>query len=221
MHGSGQNASCWSRVADRLRARGHEIAAPDLPKRAADWGLDDYAARIAESVQGPRSVVVAHSLCGAFLPLVPRHRPCGRLVYLAAVIPEPGKSIRQQFQEDASMFDPAWIAAGPRWFDESQRESLAREFLFHDADEETIGWALSTIENLDTARLVTEPAPFSAWPDVPAASIVASADRTLAPEWCRQRSLRMSPEGAIEIPTGHCPQVSRPDWLADLLERLG
>lgn len=43
VHGSGQNAGCWSRVGNLLRARGHEVAAPDLPKRAADRGLEEHA----------------------------------------------------------------------------------------------------------------------------------------------------------------------------------
>ena len=192
VHGSGQNAGCWSRVAALLEERGHAVAAPDLPKRESTWGLERYASRIAESVAGPDAVVVAHSFCGALLPLLHAARPCGLLVFLAAVIPEPGKSVRDQFAKDPSMFSGEWIAAGARWFEESQRESLAREFLFHDCDAETLPWALGTVKFTDVQKAIVEPAPFAKWPSVPVASIVASGDRTLSPAWIRRRSLEVS-----------------------------
>lgn len=220
VHGSGQNASSWARVASALQARGHAVAAPDLPKGELRWRLEDYAAEIARAVTGPDTIVVAHSLCGAFLPLVAQARACGRLVFLAAVIPEPGKSMRQQFGEDPGMFAPSWIEAGPRWFDPEQAQSLAREFLFHDCDEETLEWALGTLALLWTRDLVTQPAPFREWPDVPTASIVAGDDRTLSPEWCRRTTRRVLGIEALEVQAGHCPHVSRPLEIAGLLERL-
>jgi len=220
VHGSGQNAGSWSRVADLLRARGHGVTAPDLPKDAHDWRLEDHAARIAESITGQQTVVVAHSMSGAFLPLVPPARECALLVFLAAVIPEPGKSIRDQFTEDPSMFSPAWIEAGVRWRDEAQQESLAREFLFHDCDDETVTWGLRSLEMIDTRELVTQPSPFTEWPEVEVASIVATGDKTLAPDWIRNTSRRVLGQEVIEIRAGHCPHVSRPREVADLLEDL-
>src|SRR5688572_15667071 len=104
VHGSGQNAGCWARVGDLLQARGHDVAAPELPKQAPTWGLRDYGAEIARAVVEPKTVVVAHSFSGVFLPLVAQARSCALLVFLAAVIPEPGKSVRDQFAEDPGMF---------------------------------------------------------------------------------------------------------------------
>lgn len=220
VHGSGQNATCWDRVAGVLRGRGYAVAAPDLPKEAAGWTLADHAHRIAESVEGPDDTVVAHSLSGIFLPLVPAKRRPGRLVYLAAVIPEQGKSVRDQFGEDATMFDPAWIAAGERWFDEAQREALGREFLFHDCEEADLPAALRTLEPFDTRALVVEPSPAAAAASVPAAAIVATEDRTLAPDWIDRAARRLLKVEPFEIRAGHCPQQSRPGELADLLERI-
>lgn len=220
VHGSGQHAGCWSRVGDLLKARGHAVAAPDLPKKAPSWGLRDHAAEIARSIPGPDAVVVGHSASGSFLPLVPEVCDCSALVFLAAVIPEPGKSVREQFGEDPSMFSQAWIAAGKRWFEASELESLAREFLFHDCDDETLAWALGTMGMMDTRGLVTEPAPFTKWPSVRVASIVATDDRTLSPGWIRRTSLRVLGKEAIGIKAGHCPQVSRPEETARILEEI-
>lgn len=220
VHGSGQNADSFSRVAGLLRAEGHSVVTPDLPKQASEWGLEEYAAEIARSVTLPDSVVVAHSLCGVFLPLLPERCDCAQLVYLAAVIPEPGQSSRDQFTEDPSMFSSEWIAAGPRWFDKSQADGLAREFLFHDCDAETLPWALGTVEMIDTRRVLTDPCPLEQWPTVPAAAIVATQDRTLSPDWIRRRSRARLGVGAIEIRAGHCPHMSRPDEIAAILHRL-
>lgn len=220
VHGSGQNASCWAEVGAVLTARGHDVAAPDLPKHEPGWRLEDHAALIAESAGDPETVLVGHSFSGVFLPLAARIRRCGLMVFLAAVIPEPGRSVRDQFTADPTMFSPAWIEAGPRWFDATQTERLAREFLFHDGDEHAVARALPTVELLETRSLITQPAPFATWPGVPAASIAATLDRTLSPEWIRRTSRRVLGVEAVGIEAGHCPQSTRPREVAALLERL-
>lgn len=220
VHGSGQNAGSWARVAALLVARGHAVAMPELPKQQAGFRLADHAAVIADAIQAPDAMIVAHSLCGVFLPLVPVRRACAGLVFVAAVIPEPGRTVREQFAADASMFHPEWIRAGQRWSDRTQVKGLAEEFLFHDCDAEALAFGLGTMEPMDTRQLVTEPAPFAQWPGVPSVAIVASRDRTLTPEWVRRRSRDAFGREAIEVDSGHCPHVSQPAMIGALLERL-
>lgn len=221
VHGSGQSSSSWSRVRGALEARGHVVAAPELPKQAPQWGLEDYAAEVAKAIVEPNTVLVGHSLCGVLLPLVPGVNDCALLVFLAAVIPEPGKSVREQHTEDPQMFSPKWIESGARWADESQRDALAKEFLFHDCDEHTLQWALRTVDPIVTRQLSTQRTPLMVWPDVPAASIVPSEDRTLSPDWMRRISRRVLRNEPIEIRAGHCPHASQPTRIADILEQLG
>lgn len=220
VHGSTQNGECWAPVGGLLKRRGHAVATPELPKHEPDWGFERYAAVIAQSIEKPNTIVVAHSMSGAFLPLVSEIRQCGALVFLAAAIPEPGRSAREQCGDDPPMLTPKWIAAGARWFDKSQREPLAREFLFHDCDEETIARVLGTVELLDARQLFPVPHPLRVWPHVPTASIVATLDRALSPEWVRQASRRVLGVEAIEIQAGHCPHVSQPERVASILEQL-
>lgn len=220
LHGSTQNATCWGRVAPLLRSRGHEVVTPELTKRAPRWGFEHYAAEIAASIISPAALVVGHSFSGALLPLVPRLRACSMLVFLAAAIPEPGKSLRDQLREDPSMFSSAWLAAGQRWQDASQHVLLAEEFLFHDCDPETLSWAVTTVDLLDTSHLVAEPLPLDTWPAVPVASIVATEDRTLSPEWSRRMCRDVLGVRPLEIRSGHCPHVSQPAAVAEMLDRL-
>jgi len=218
IHGSGQNAAGWERLAALLTARGHDVVAPDLPKHEPAWGIEAYADEIGRALPQD-AILVGHSFSGTLLPVVATRHRCAMLVFLAAVIPEPGKSVRDQFAADPRMFSRDWIAAGPRWFDPTERDRLAREFLFHDCDEPTATWALTTLEVFDTRQLVVQPAPFSRWPSGPAASIVAGGDRTLTADWGRRAGRRAGVE-TIEVPGGHCPHVSRPGEIADILERL-
>lgn len=220
VHGSAQNSRCWDRVATHLRARGHDVVTPQLTKRAANWGFDEYAEEIADSISSPDAIVVGHSFAGNLLPLVPSKRACRALVLVAAAIPEPRKSLRDQLMQDPSMLGREWLAAGPRWRDRSQHAQLAEEFLFHDCDEETRAWAIGTVDLLDAAQLVARPLPVDAWPAVRLAYVVASEDRTLSPTWSRRKSREILGVEPIEIRSGHCPQVSQPLAVAEILDAI-
>lgn len=218
IQGSTQNASAWDAVAALLRERGHSVAAPDLPKHEDDWTLRTYTDFIAERIAAARPrVVVAHSFCGVFLPLVAWHAEV--LVFEAGAVPEPGRSFREQFQADPSMFSPAWIASGPRWFEPSAKEQLAREFLFHDCDEAAIAGALASLEVFDTRHLVTEPSPMTEWPAIRSVSIICRGDRTITPEWSRRAAARIGAE-VVEIDGGHSPHTCRPAEIAAILDRV-
>lgn len=216
VHGSTQNSRCWDRVAHTLRSKGHSAIAPDLPKRAPQWHLKDYAAAIAEHIDEVNTVVVGHSFSGVFLPMVASSRQC-TIVFLAAVIPEPQKSVRDQFAVDGSMFSREWVSAGSRWQNPAEYSALAKEFLFHDCDGPTLEWALSTIELFDNSHLGGEASPITRFPDVPAVSIVPSGDRTISPEWMKNATrslLRLEP---LEVDAGHCPHVLRPEAITEIL----
>jgi hypothetical protein len=84
-------------------------------------------------------VVVAHSASGLLLPLVPSFHPVAHLVYLAAGVPQPGRTLDEQLAADPDMLNPAWVGVDP-----FQDHQAARRFLFHDCDELTARWAIAT-----------------------------------------------------------------------------
>jgi hypothetical protein len=59
------------------------------------------------------AIVVGHSASSLFLPLFPQTRLVRRFVFLAAVIPQIGKSLRDQVNEDKNMFNPEWLGKDP------------------------------------------------------------------------------------------------------------
>ena len=210
IHGSAQNASGWARVADSLRSRGFDVLTPEFPKNEPTWTLRDYAAFI-----GSTDIAVAHSFSGAFLPLI----DCNVRVFLGALVPEPRKSVRDQLAADPTMLPPDWLATGVRWRDPANREPLAREFLFHDCDEATLPWALTTVDAMNTNALAGEPSPFDAWPPGRDVAIIPTLDRTISPEWMRKRAGEVGAK-VWEVAAGHCPHVSRAGWVVEVLSGL-
>jgi len=180
--------------------------APAATRRAAAESLSS----------SEEAVVVAHSASGLFLPLVAPLVPTKLMLFLAAAIPIPGMRFLDQFTPDPTvMFNPEWIGQNP-----VEDDAVALKFLFHDCSPEVATWALTTRVDWYPQRLYEEPCPLSDWPDVPSQYILCQEDRTVRPEWGRRAARERLGVEAIELPGGHCPHVSRPWELADLLTSL-
>ena len=106
-------------------------------------------------------------------------------------------------------FNPDWIGKDPT------DDAVAAAFLYHDCDEATLEWALSTRRLFVPRGVYGERLSLS--PQVPSTYIVAADDRTIRPEWQRRMARERLGVEPIELPAGHCPNVSQPDRLAELL----
>jgi pimeloyl-ACP methyl ester carboxylesterase len=217
VHGSTQNASCWDLLAPELRSLGHQTICPQLPVNEPDASATRYADVIANSIPQNREdvLVVTHSASGLFLPLVPERRPVQCLIFLAAVIPRIGKSLRDQLTEEKDMLNPEWLGKDP-----TRDEHLAVQFLFHDCSPQLQKWAWSRMSLLFARQAILEVCPLREWPHVPSSYILCSEDRTIQPAWARRAARERLDIEAIEMPGGHCPYISRPKHLAELLASL-
>jgi pimeloyl-ACP methyl ester carboxylesterase len=217
VHGSTQNASCWDLLIPELAKRGHEAVRMSLPTNEPEASATRYADVIAKTIPDGRddTVVVAHSASGLFLPLVSQKRRVRRLVFLTSVIPQIGKSLRDQVNDDSSMFNPEWLGKDP-----TKDDQLALKFLFHDCSPELSHWALGTMSLMFARQAILEMCPLSVWPDVPSSYILCSEDRAIQPQWSRRAAQERLGVVPIELPGGHCPYVSRPAELAQVLNSL-
>jgi pimeloyl-ACP methyl ester carboxylesterase len=202
-----------------LEGRGHRTLTPALDLSRTDEGLVYHANTIVEALeqsglQSSEIVCVAHSASGMYLPLVAERWRPRRMVFLAAVIPRPGMSIRDQLRADSSMFNPAWIGKN------SMEDEVALEFVFHDCPPSRLEWALSTRIYFYAKRAMEEPCPLTVWPPVPASYIVCAEDRTITPAWQRKSARELLGVEPVELPGGHAPNVSRPEVLADALDKM-
>ena len=69
-------------------------------------------------------------------------------------------------------------------------------------------------------QALIEVCPMDHWPDVRSSYVLCQEDRTLRPGWWRRAARERLGVVAIELPAGHCPHVSRPGELADVLAAL-
>ncbi|WP_166346289.1 alpha/beta fold hydrolase [Phytoactinopolyspora limicola] len=217
IHGAGDSAWAWHLVEPELRARGHDVVAPDLPADDDSATLDDYVDVVVEAVRGKRDLVVVGHSFGAFTaPLVADRLPVDMLVLLAGMVPSPGEppdawwentsyssAVTEQAERDGGLTgnaDPyvSFYNDVPR---ELADEALRRERAHPSAAAMAAAW------------------PLEAWPDVPTRFLLCREDRFFPPEFFRRlvpARLGIVPD---EIAGGHCVVLSRPGELADWLDR--
>jgi pimeloyl-ACP methyl ester carboxylesterase len=220
VHGTTQSPVGWDRLADELRERGHGATAIDLPGDEPEWTPADYARHAAAQAGnvGERPVVVAHSGAGVLLPAIAGTVSAVTAVWLAAYVPDlagGGSMLDDIKTQRDTMFHPDWLGVDP-----TSDPQLALRFLFHDCDPQTQQWALGTLRLFNPGPAVYQHSP-AALPDgISRAAIVPAADRTLRPEWMRQAARQRLGIEPTPIDTGHCPHVSQPGKLADILASL-
>ena len=211
IHSTGQGAAGWERVVRALAGRGRTAHAVELP---SDPGLlaADYAELVRRQVGAVAApVVLAHSGAGPLLPATARALEACHQVWLAAWVPDPEASfVEDTGRHQQAAFNPDWVGKDP-----TEDDAVAAAFLYHDADEATIDWALSTRRLFLPLGVYGERLPLA--PEIPSTYVVAAYDRTIRPEWQRRMARERLGVDPRELPTGHCPNVSRPDRLAALL----
>jgi Alpha/beta hydrolase family len=209
IHGAGDVAWYWHLVEAELRARGHDVVAPDLPAGDDSAGLSEYADTVVGAI-GDHSdlVVVGQSLGGFTAALVCDRVRVDLLVLVAAMVPSPGET-------------------GMDWWANTGHDHAAAEapdhgdddiaVFLHDVPPELAAEALARSRNQSLTPM-REPWPLDAWPGVPTRYLLCRNDRFFPAEWTRgmvRRRLGITPD---EIDSGHTPALSRPKELADRLE---
>ena len=220
IHGAASDSWYWHLVVPRLRARGHDVEAPDLPSDDDSAGLSEYTDAVVAAIGGRADrgdlVVVAQSLGGFTAPLVCARVPVRLLVLLAAMVPRPGER-------------PAdwWANTG---FEQARREQVERESwasdgdhdpmaeYFHDVPPDVVAEAYARGERHQSGTPMDKPWPLAAWPDVPTRFLLCRDDRFFPAEFLRRvvrDRLGVTPD---EMAGGHLPALAHPDELVERLE---
>jgi pimeloyl-ACP methyl ester carboxylesterase len=222
VHGAWHGGWCWERLTPELERLGHRVVTVDLPCDDPDALFDDYAALVVGALDGTDDdvVVVGHSLAGQTIPLVAARRPVRRLVFLCALIAQPGSSFVDQLRADPDMFVPGYEAGlAPaderplrRWVD----FAVARETMYADCDETDARAAFDRLRPQASTPYFA-PCPLTAFPDVPVTYLVAAEDRIISPAWSRRAAPAWLGVEPVELPGSHSPYLARPAALAKLL----
>lgn len=220
VHGAWHGAWCWGRLTPELEAHGHRVVAPDLPSDDPSATFITYADVVLDALADDDDVVlVGHSLAGNTVPLVAARRPVGRIFYLCAVVPIPGRSFNEQSRIEPDTFIRGYqkglTADGDgrtSWTD----EGIARRTFFADCDERDVRAALERLRPQSNAPYDV-PCPLDALPPVPRSYVVCTEDRIVNPDWSRRVARGRLEADLVELPGSHSPFLSRPAELAEVL----
>jgi len=217
IHGAGSDAWYWHRVVPELRARGHDVVAPDLPCDDDSAGLAEYADVVVDAI-GDRTdlVMVAQSMAGFTAPMVCERVPVRLLVLLAAMVPAPGESPGEW-----------WTNTGHTQARREQDERAGRPTggpfdpmvtFLHDVPPDVVAEAMARGERDQSGTPFLAPWPLDAWPDVPTRFLLCREDRFFPAEFQRRivkERLGITPD---EMDGGHLPALGRPKELVERLE---
>ena len=216
VHGGFGSPAELAPVVPYLEAQGHRAINVDLPCERPGATLEDYAATVVGAMRGtsrPR-ILVAHSAGGATVPLAASLMPVDRMVFVAAVVPEPGRSIAETLgPEVGAMIEGVTIdnGDGTRSFNLDLLASLAPPeerdtyLAFLRGTQRSQGWAA-----------IEQPWPGDAIPDVPRDYILCSEDQVIPPDMQRAFAARLG-VSPVEIASVHAVFTFRPRELAELL----
>jgi pimeloyl-ACP methyl ester carboxylesterase len=214
IHGGGDVGWYWHLVEAELRRRGHDVVAPDLPCDDDTAGFGDYADTVVDAIGDRRGLVaVAQSYGGFTAPLVAERVPVDLIVLVAGMIPAPGES-PAEWWENAGYRQAVREQAGRDGGQTGSDDPLVT--FYHDVPRALAEEAMSK-ERGESDTAYHSPWPLDAWPAVPTRFVLCSEDRCFPPELMRRivaERLAITPD---EIAAGHCVALSRPRELADLL----
>jgi pimeloyl-ACP methyl ester carboxylesterase len=142
--------------------------------------------------------------------------PVRRIVYLAAMLPEPGRSVDDRARAGQRMTRRG-IGRGQAVHDDgstSVRPDAAVELFYPDSPPERAAWAVARLRRQHW-RVTAEPSPVPAEVATPVTYVLCTEDLIIDADWARA-----AVPGPVELPGDHSPFLSRPAELADLLVAL-
>jgi pimeloyl-ACP methyl ester carboxylesterase len=219
VHGTFLGSWSWRDVVSELAFRNVSSVVVDLPSgREAAGDLHDDAAQVRDvldEASGP-VLLCGHSYGGAVITEAAAgpHSAVRRLVYVAAAMPDTGQSL-----VDLSPPAEAGAKESVRWRADGLMEldaRSAREALFHDCPPERADEAIGLLRPSNPV-VSGQAVRGAAWRDLPWTFVRGALDKM--PELVSQAVPRDEVDELV-LPTGHCPNWSRPDLVGDLLVRL-
>ncbi len=211
--GAGGVAWFWHRVVPLLQAAGHEAIAIDLPGDDPGAGLPEYAGLVASAIGSRDNVVlVAMSLGGFTAPLVPGKAPVRSLVFVNAMIPNPGETPGAWWENTG--WSHARAAAAEQGGYPTDVD-LAVYFL-HDVSPE-VAAAGEQYQRPEADAAFGSACDFDGWPPIPIRA-VAGADDRFFPVGFQQALARdrLGIEAEV-LPGGHLIALAQPAALASYL----
>jgi pimeloyl-ACP methyl ester carboxylesterase len=214
IHGASDVGWYWHLVEAQLGKHGHDVVAPDLPCDDDAAGLNEYADAVVAAIGNRQNLIVVGQSFGGFTaPLVAARLPTDALVLVAGMIPRPGETPDQYWENTR--------------YGEAAQEQAARDggltgnedphvLFYHDVPRKLADEALRH-ERRQSSTPGARAWPLQRWPNVRTHFVICTEDRLSPRDWLRdvvRERLNIVPD---EIAAGHCVALSQPQKLAQML----
>ena len=227
VHGSLHGAWCWRDLIPALAALDHEATAIDMPGHGENTTplrevtLDAYRDAVL-AASDASTVIVGHSMAGYPISAAAEKNPGGMrgLVYVAAYVPAPGKSLAQMRALAARQPLAEAIARNPDGISFGIQPEKVKPLFYHDCTDAVVEYARAHLTQQAVAPLDTPVTLSANYARVPRAYIRCMDDRAVVPELQVSITEDWPEETVHEMPTSHSPFFSDPQGLARLLDRI-
>jgi pimeloyl-ACP methyl ester carboxylesterase len=229
VHGAFQNAQSWEAVSKSLREKGHTVFAVDLPGRntqgaeAKAVSITQYAEAVGAVVKSQSQPVtlIGHSFGGMTISLVGVAMPekIKNLVYVAAYVPVSGDSMQSlaSGDKDNGFTQKSFVVSPDYSFATILDEDRVRLFINDGQPDQQKAVAESMLrEPLGpiATKVTIEADKFNA---ISKAYVRTTLDKTVSPTIQNMLIQRAGIKKIADIETGHSPQISQSEKLADLI----
>jgi pimeloyl-ACP methyl ester carboxylesterase len=211
--GAGGAAWYWHRVVPLVQQAGHHAIAVDLPADDEQAGLAAYSDRVVAAIGAQADVILVAQSLGAFTaPLVCARVGVRMLVFVNAMIPVPGETAGDWW-DDTGSSAARTEAARRRGY--SPDFDLATYFL-HDVPAAVVAQG-EAHQRPEATFVFGERCVFETWPEVPIHVIASRDDRFFPLEFQRRVARERLRLDVDEVAGGHLVALSNPRALVDQL----
>ena len=225
VHGAGCGAWIWDKVGTELRARQVEYSAVDLPSvgegvdATQDVHTDAAFLRTAlDRIDGP-VLLCGNSYGGTVITEASAgHGAVARLVYLAAFMPDADDELLSFMPDNSAPEFVAGVVLQDDGLLDFDRE-LVKRLAFPQAPPDVAEWAVTQQRPMAMGNSGSPTVTGVGWRTIPSTYVVCGEDRCILPaaqrRWAAERAT-----DSVEVPFDHCPQISHPVEVAELLAKL-
>ena len=211
VHGVWLDGSSWAEVIRDLVHRGYEVHAAQLP--LTSFEADVAAVNRTINHAGAPIILVGHSYGGAVISAAGNSELVEKLVYIAAVVPQPGQPFGAVMAENppAAHVQMKPVAEGFIWADTSD----FHDAMAHDIHRSLVELAVA-VQKPFAGKLFAASLPNPAWQSKPSWYLIATEDRILNPITQRAIVQRINAK-AHGVASSHLPQVAKPHSVVEII----
>jgi pimeloyl-ACP methyl ester carboxylesterase len=209
VHGAWADGSSWSKIIPILKGKGLHAVAVQNPLSSI---ADDVAStnRLINAQDGP-VLLVGHSYGGAVITEAGNNPKVAGLVYVAAFAPEEGETLGGMAKEyptppayaEFRQVEGGYLVLTAKGVNESFGQDLTM------AEKDLV----FAVQGATQSAILGTPITKAAWHDKPSWFVIASNDRTIAPEQEISTAKRMGAK-TLTLASSHLAMLAKPNEVA-------